>query len=85
MPLSAPLLDIATARRIAQRHVGESAQVNVCWQRPEGIYTIHASDDDVNFYFAILEPLHHLGVGGTRHIAVDRSTGAVRELGMLGE
>lgn len=82
MPPPTPLLDIVAARRIAQRHVGEGMEVIACWQRPEGLYVVR-SDEHV-FYFAVIEP-NLMRVGGMRHIAVDRKSGAVSELGMFGE
>ena len=82
MPSTTPLLDLATARQIAQRHVGESMKVTACWQRPEGPLLIHP--DGEIFCFAVFERLS-TRVGGTWHIAVDRSSGAVSELGTIGE
>lgn len=50
---------------------------------PEGVYRA-VPEDDYIFCFAILDsdPAH---VGGTPHVAVDRRTGAVAALGILGE
>lgn len=81
MPSPAPLLDLGTARAIVQKHVGKGKEVTACWQPPEPIYRT-ARDDD--FYFAVVDrDIAH--VGGTRHVAVDRRTGAIRELGRIGE
>lgn len=85
---SPALLDLGTARRIAQEHVGADMRVTACWQRPEGIYgpSFNETDgaDDDNFDFEVLEAFPKR-IGATRHIAVDRRTGKIMELGTLGE
>jgi hypothetical protein len=86
--ISPALLDLGTARRIAQEHVGADMRVTACWQRPEGIYGPSSNEtdgaDDDNFYFEVLEAFPKR-IGATRHIAVDRRTGAIAEIGRLGE
>jgi hypothetical protein len=88
MASAAPPLDLGTARRIVQQHVGQDMQVTACWQRPEGIYNTGfdegGDDSNGNFYFAVLETVPRC-IGATRHVAVDRRTGAVIEIGMFGE
>ena len=88
MDESIPLLDLAAARRLVQRHVGEGMQVIACWERPKVLYRVSFNEDeddsDGSFYFAVVEDIPRR-VGGTRHVAVDRRTGAVTELGMIGE
>lgn len=85
---SPALLDLGTARRIAQEHVGADMRVTACWQPPEGIYRTSLNEtegaDDHIFYFAVVEAIQK-AVGGTRHVAVDRKTGAIIELGSIGE
>jgi hypothetical protein len=85
---SPPLLDLGAARRIVQKQVGDRTQVIACWQRPEGIYNTGfdegGDDSNGNFYFAVLETVPRC-IGATRHVAVDRRTGAVIEIGMFGE
>lgn len=78
------LLDIAAARRLVREYVGQAKEVTACWQPPEGLYRAVPEDDDCIFYFAILDskPAH---VGGTPHVAVDRRTGEITDLGRLGE
>lgn len=82
MSTTARLLDLGTVRRLVQQHVGAEADVIACWQPPPDIYRV-VSDDRV-FHFAIDDRgIPH--VGGTRHVAIDRRTGEITELGMLGE
>lgn len=85
---SPALLDLGTARRLAQEHVGADMHVIACWQRPEGIYrpsfNENESGADDNFYFAVVEAFP-TRIGATRHIAVDRRTGTISELGRIGE
>lgn len=63
-------------------------RLTACWQRPEGIYgpSFNETDGgyDDTFYFAVLEAFPKR-IGATRHIAVNRRTGKITELGMLGE
>lgn len=81
MQPQAPLLDLGTARRIAQQHVGPNMQVTACWQPPAPMYHKPAED---SFYFTIVDnACSH--IGGTRHVAVDRRTGIVIEIGTFGE
>ena len=89
MPTTSPaLLDLGTARRLVQGHVGKAMEVTVCWQPPEGIYRAcfdeNESGADDNFYFAVLEAFPKR-IGATRHIAMNRRTDKITELGMLGE
>jgi hypothetical protein len=85
---SPPLLDLGAARRIVQKQVGDRTQVIACWQQPEGIYHSGFDEDkdesNDNFYFAVVETAPRF-IGGTRHVAVDRHTGVIRELGSIGE
>ena len=80
MQSQAPLRDLGTARRIAQQHVGPNMQVTACWQPPAPMY--HKPAEDC-FYFIVDNEYSH--IGGTRHVAVDRRTGIVTEIGTFGE
>jgi hypothetical protein len=86
MATSPPLLELGAARCIVQQHVGQDMQVTACWRPPEGIYRSGSDrgDSDGNFYFAVVEKSPR-SIGATRHVAVDRRTGVVREIGRLGE
>jgi hypothetical protein len=85
MATSPPLLELGAARCIVQQHVGQDMQVTACWRPPEGIYRSGSDEDsNDNLYFAVVEKSPH-SIGATRHVAVDRRTGVVREIGRLGE
>jgi hypothetical protein len=84
----APRLDLGTARRAAQRFVGGSCELIACWQRPDNLYIVQSDDADDDctfyFYFTVIERAR-MHVGGTRHVAVNRRSGKVTDLGRLGE
>ena len=83
MPSPAPPLDIAAARALVQRHVGADMDITPCWKKPALVYGDGYTDDS-HFYFAVVHSrMSH--VGGTRHVAVDRKTGVIVELGTLGD
>jgi|GEM_PF-1968534 len=76
-----PLLDLGTARQLAQQYVGAAMKVVACWQPPQSMYFDPPEDC---FYFAILERVP-TRVGGTPHVAVGRRTGKVFDIGAIGE
>lgn len=78
------LLDLGTARQIVQRHYGSDREVTACWQPPQGMYRAFDDVDEHRFYFSISErKTRH--VGGTPHVAVDRRTGTIVDIGCIGE
>lgn len=82
-----PLLEIGAARAIVCKHVGEGMDVIACWQPPKPLHRLTKDGDNGDnntFYFAVIEK-RPMRIGGTRHVAVNRRSGTVTELGMLGE
>jgi len=56
-------------------------QVTACWQLPAPMY--HKPAEDCLYFTIVDNECSH--IGGTRHVAVDRRTGIVIEIGTFGE
>ena len=74
-------ITISQAEVIARAFLSQEVQVVNCKDLPRSPYGF---DADKEYLFAVADP-HILTVGGTRHIAVSKTTGQVKDCGLLGE
>jgi len=74
-------MDALAAEQRLRQHIAERVAVHRYTAPPEGLYMACA---DREHYFGVSDP-RELGIGATWIFAVNKDTGAVREVGCVGE